>query len=157
VDTPANVKESAYAFRRCEEANISPVVIKKTEKEMLDTYYEQIYKKLRGTGYNSTAAYIAGKYADDHDGVAIIGEHGFDGLNEWDFYNDALIHEENSVYFFMYDPVIFSAMINEFNQYDHHQEFKRRIYNIDIRQKMKYEHSYDYNNIYEKIVKSLNS
>ena len=141
VDTSANKKESAYAFRRCEETDIKPIVIEKTEKELVQIYYEQIYKKLRGKGINSIATYIAAKYADDNNGVAVIGEHGYDGLYEWDFYNDALIHEENSIYFFMYDQQIFDAMKREYRKGENHQLFKQRIYNIPIRPKMKYEYS----------------
>jgi asparagine synthetase B (glutamine-hydrolysing) len=153
VDTPANKTESEYAFRRCRETNIKPVVIEKTEQEMVEIYYEQIFKKLNGIGYNSTATYIAGKYAEEQNGVVVIGEHGYDGMNEWDFYNDALIHEENSIYFFMYDIEIFAAMMKEFAQYDHHQEFKRRIYNIPIRPKIIYSYSNDYNNIIQQIIR----
>ena len=141
VDTPANKKESAYAFKLCAETNIEPIVIVKSEKELIQIYYETIHKKLGGTGYNSIATYIAAKYANDHNGVAVIGEHGYDGLNEWDFYNDALIHEENSIYFFMYDQHIFDAMKNEYRKGENHQLFKQRIYNIPIRPKMKYEYS----------------
>jgi hypothetical protein len=155
VDTPANVVESEHAFRRCRETNIEPIVIKKTEQEMIEIYYEQIFKKLRGIGYNSTAAYIAGKYAEEQNGVVVIGEHGYDGMNEWDFYNDALIHEDNSIYFFMYDIQIFAAMIKEFTQYDHHQEFKHRLYGIPIRKKIKYKYSAKYNDIIQLIIKKI--
>lgn len=141
VDTPANKEESTYAFKRCAETNIEPVVIVKSEKELIQTYYETIYKRLHSTGHNSTATYIAAKYADEHNGVAVIGEHGYDGMNEWDFYNDALIHEENSIYFFMYDQQIFDAMKSEYRKGENHQAFKQRIYNISIRPKMKYEYS----------------
>jgi len=143
VDTPANKKESAYAFRRCLEANIKPVIIEKTEKEMVETYYNEVYKKLNGKGIYSIAAFIAAKYADDHNAVAVIGEHGFGGFNEWDFYNDALIHEENSIYFYMYDVEIFSAMIRQYKQScgENHQLFKHKLYKIPIRPKMKFEYS----------------
>lgn len=152
VDTQANKEESSFAFRRCAKANITPVVIEKTEKEMLQIYYDEIYKKLKGIGTGSIATYIAGKYADDHNGVAVIGEHGYDGFNEWDFYNDVLIHEENSIYFFMYDPEIFYAMKKEFTQYDHHQEFKHRIYDIPIREKMSYKYTDKFNNVIRQLI-----
>lgn len=152
VDTPTNKKESAYAFRLCKETNIEPVIIEKSEKELIQTYYETIYKRLRGNGYNSTATYIAAKYANEHNGVAVIGEHGYDGLNEWDFYNDALIHEENSIYFFMYDQQIFDAMKREYHIGENHQTFKQRIYAIPIRPKMKYEYSKQGFNIISKLI-----
>jgi hypothetical protein len=155
VDSPANKKESIRAFELCAQTNITPIVIEKTEKEMVEAYHEQIYKKLKGSGFNATATYIAGKYADDHGGVAVISEHGFDGMNEWDFYNDALIHEENSVYFFLYDIEIFSSMLLEFANYSHHQEFKSRIYNIPIRKKIKYTYSKEYYSIIKSMLKNL--
>lgn len=153
VDTPANKEESHHAFNKCRSANIEPVVINKTEAEMFAIYYEQIHKKLNGDGINSTATYIAGKYANDHGGVAIIGEHGYDGMNEWDFYNDALIHEENSIYFFMYDIQIFAAMIKEYSEYDHHQMFKRKLYDVPLRKKMKYTYSEEFEKAFAQIRK----
>ena len=140
VDTPCNKEESFYAFKRCEEVNLKPIVIKKTEKELIETYYNEIYKKLNGVGYNSAAAFIAAKYADENNGIAVIAEHGYDGTNEWDFYNDVLIHEENSVYFFMYDPEIFYAMQKEYNGEDH-QIFKHKLYGVELRPKIKYKYS----------------
>ena len=151
VDTPANKEESAYAFRRCKESNITPVVIEKTETELLELYYEEIYKKIRGIGYNATTAYLAGKYADDNGGVAIIAEHGFDGFNEHDFYNDALIHIENSVYFFMYDMQIFSAMLESYRPGENHQIFKQKLYGIQLRPKMKYTYTEDVDKMFKQI------
>lgn len=155
VNTPANKLESTYAFRKCKDTGIQPIVIEKSEKEMVKIYYDEIYKKIRGKGYNSTASYIAGKYADEHNGVAIIGEHGYDGLNEWDFYNDALIHENNSIYFFMYDPEIFSAMIDAYELGEDHQIFKAKLYGIPLRQKMKYTYSEDSYKIIQQLVETL--
>lgn len=153
VDSPINKEESSYAFRRCKEANIIPVVIEKTEVELLEIYYEQIYKKIKGIGHGSVAAYIAGKYADDHGGVAIIAEHGFDGFNEYDFYNDVLIHIENSVYFFMYDIQIFSAMMIAYRQGENHQIFKHKLYKIPLRKKISWRYTDEVYQIIEHIRK----
>jgi hypothetical protein len=78
---------------------------------------------------------------------------GYNGMNEWDFYNDALIHEENSIYFFMYDVHIFTAMIREYSEYDHHQLFKQKIYGIPLRKKMKYTYSKEFNKAFREIRK----
>ena len=51
----------------------------------------------------------------------------------------------------MYDPQIFYAMRDEFKLYDHHQEFKRRLYNIPIRPKIKYDYSQKALNVLESI------
>ena len=140
VDTPGNKIESAYAYHYCLKNDLKPVVIEKTESQMLHTYYEDIYTKLNGYGINSVATLIAGRYAEDNGGVAVIGEHAYDGVSEWDFYNDVLIHEDNSIYFFMWTPELVRAMQNEYDGGDH-QEFKYRLYDIPFRPKIKYQYS----------------
>ena len=144
VDTPGNKLESAYAFHYCRQNNLKPVVIEKTEAEMLSIYYSDIFTKLNGYGCNSVAALIATRYARDMGGVAVIGEHGYDDVNEWDFYNDALIDEEASIYFYMWTPEMVQAMRNEYDGGDH-QEFKHRLYGIPFRPKIKYTYSAAYN------------
>jgi hypothetical protein len=143
VDTPGNKLESAYAFHYCRQNNLRPVVIEKTEAEMLSIYYEDIFSKLNGYGINSVATLIAGRYVEDQGGVAVIGEHAYDGVSEWDFYNDVLIHEDNSIYFFMWTPELVRAMQNEYDGSDH-QEFKYRLYNIPFRPKLIYDYSRSY-------------
>jgi hypothetical protein len=143
VDTPGNKLESAYAYHYCRQNNLKPVVIEKTEAEMLLVYYEDIFTKLNGVGMNSAATLIAARYAEDQGGVAVIGEHGYDGVSEWDFYNDVLIHEDNSIYFFMWTPELVRAMQNEYDGGDH-QEFKHRLYKVAFRPKMKYQYSSSY-------------
>jgi hypothetical protein len=152
VDTPGNKLESAYAFHYCHKNNLEPVVIEKTEAEMLQIYYSDIFTKLNGCGVNSVAVLIASRYAEDQGGVAVIGEHGYDDNNEWDFYNDALIHEDNSIYFFMWTPELVQAMRNEYDGGDH-QEFKHRLYGIPFRPKIKYQ----YSEAYQSALNSINS
>lgn len=144
VDTPGNKLESAYAFHYCRQNDLKPVVIEKTEADMLNVYYEDIFTKLNGVGMNSTATLIAARYAEDQGGVAVIGEHAYDGVSEWDFYNDALIHEDNSIYFFMWTPELVRAMQNEYDGGDH-QEFKFNLYGVPFRPKLIYSYSSNYN------------
>jgi len=155
VDTPINKKESSFAFVKCEETNMNPIVIKMTEKELFDIYYNEIFKKLYSKGYNSVACYVAAKYAHDQNGIAVIAEHGYDGCNEWDFYNDVLIDLETSLYFFMYTPRIYHAMKNEYKG-GNHQLFKQQLYGIPLRKKMKYEFSEQYQLILDNIVMTIN-
>lgn len=143
VDTPGNKLESSYAFHYCRKHKLNPVVIQKTEAEMLHIYYEDIFTKLNGYGFNSVAALVAGRYIEDMGGVAVIGEHAYDGVSEWDFYNDALIHEDNSIYFFMWTPELINAMQKEYYGEDH-QEFKYRLYNVPFRPKIIYNYSRSY-------------
>jgi hypothetical protein len=152
VDTPGNKLESAYAFHYCRQNNLKPVVIEKTEAEMLSIYYSDIFTKLNGCGVNSVAVLIASRFAEDQGGVAVIGEHGYEDNNEWDFYNDALIHEDNSIYFFMWTPELVQAMRNEYEG-DDHQEFKHRLYGIPFRPKIKYY----YSEAYKSALNSINS
>jgi hypothetical protein len=143
VDTPGNKIESAYAFHYCRKHNLNPVVIQKTEAEMLQTFYDDIFVKLNGYGSDSVAVLMAARYAEEHGGVAVIGEHAYDDVSEWDFYNDALIHEDNSIYFFMWTPELVKAMQNEYRTEDH-QEFKHRLYNVPFRPKLNYDYSSSY-------------
>lgn len=155
VDTPGNKLESAYAFHYCRKHNINPVVIHKREAEMLQTYYDDIFMKLNGCGSDSTATFIAARYAEEHGGVAVIGEHAYDGVSEWDFYNDVLIHENNSIYFFMWTPELVRAMRCEYllNDTDDHQEFKHRLYKVPFRPKISYSYSKLYYDALNKISK----
>jgi len=152
VDTPGNKIESAYAYHYCRKNNLKPVVIEKTEAEMLSIYYDDIFSKLNGYGINSVATLIAGRYAEDQGGVAVIGEHAYDGVSEWDFYNDVLIHEDNSIYFFMWTPELTQAMRNEYKGEDH-QEFKNKLYGIPFRPKIKYR----YSSVYDSALSVINS
>ena len=145
VDTPGNKLEVSYAYHYCRKNNLIPVVIKKTEAEMLNIYYEEIFQKLNGYGHNSVPALIAARYAEEMGGIAVIGEHAYDGVSEWDFYNDALINEGNSIYFFMWTPELVQAMQNEYDGGDH-QEFKHRLYNVPFRPKLIYDYSSSYDN-----------
>ena len=152
VVTPGNALEVSYAFHYCKHNNITPVVIEHTEKQLIDIFYEEIYKKLNGVGIYSIAALIASKYAYENDGVAIIGEHAYDGVSEWDFYNDALISEEACIYFFMWTPELIKAMINEYDGSDH-QEFKYQLYQIPFRPKITFDHSDQFNEVYTMMMK----
>jgi hypothetical protein len=123
-----------------------------TEKQMLHIYFNDIFTRLNGYGHNSVAALIATRYAENNGGVAVIGEHGYDDVNEWDFYNDALISEDASIYFYMWTPELVQAMRNEYDGGDH-QEFKHKLYDIPFRPKIKYQ----YSDAYESALNSINS
>lgn len=153
VDTPGNIYESSYAYHNCKSKNIEPIVIHKTESDMITIFYKDIFNKLNGYGHNSVAALIAAKYAKQNGGVAIIGEHGFAGTNEWDFYNDALIGDEYSINFFLYNLDIHVSMVSEFNNFEdkNEQEFKHKLYKVPFRPKIKYQYGDTYNLALEKI------
>lgn len=151
VDTPANKLESAYAFHYCRKHNLTPVVIEKSEYDLLRVYVEDIFTKINGVGASSVAALLAARYAEQNDGIVVIGEHAYDGVSEWDFYNDVLINEDNSIYFFMWTPELVQAMQQEYRGEDH-QEFKHRLYEIAYRPKM----IYQYSDGFETVLRNLN-
>ena len=152
VNTPINKYESAYAFRVCKQYGIEPIVIDKTPTELLTIFVDDIFKKLSGYGHNSVPGLIVGRYAEDHGGIMIMSEHIIDdndgkmyvGANEWDFYNDVLIHNDNTHYFFTYTPELCCAMVKEMAD-ETVQDFKSRVYNIPWRPKF----SYDYGSAYD--------
>jgi hypothetical protein len=152
VNTPINKYESAYAFRICQQYGIKPVIIDKTPKELIMIFVEDIFKKLSGWGHDSVPGLLVGRYAEDHGGIMLMGEHIIDdnagkmyvGANEWDFYNDVLVHPDNTHYFFTYTPELCCAMVKEMEN-ESVQDFKSRIYNIPWRPKF----SYDYGSGYD--------
>jgi hypothetical protein len=155
VNSPANQEEVTFAFKRCEETRTDPVIIEMKEHELLQTYYELIYKKLGGKGFNSVAAYVATKYIKEKNGISIIGEHGYDGVNEWDFYNDILLGKESSIYFFLYTPEIHFAMVNAYEGQEDHQEFKHNLYKIPKRHKMTYTYSHIGTQLINRLMRTL--
>jgi hypothetical protein len=170
VDTPGNKLESSYAYYFCKVNKITPVVIKKTEKEMLNAYYELIFKNFNGIGYDATSSYFAGKYAVENGGVAVLADEGYFSVNEWDYYNDVLIGEGSNLQFLVWTPELTKAMQEEWiifkkennlntletigNYDDCHQEFKCKLYGIAYRPKMVYNYSQNYKFLLNKIHKS---
>lgn len=151
VTTPGNIEERKTAFDICARYGITPVVIDKSEEEIIKIFYDEIVTKINGIGFNAVPAYVAAKYAADNDGIAVIAEHSYFGLNEWDVYNDALIEQDNSVYFFFYDEHITRSMYKAYPGGDH-QIFKSELYKIPIRPKILYQ----YSDIFYKAIKVIN-
>lgn len=152
IETPGNELELSYAYHFCRKNNIEPIILKKTEAEMLKCYYNDIMGKLCGYGHNAVATYMVGQYADERDGIYVMGEHLIDdqddgtiliGANEWDFYNDALIGVHNTHYFFEYTPSIAYAMVKAID-IDDAQEFKSALYDVPFRPKITYQYSRNY-------------
>jgi hypothetical protein len=153
IETPGNQLELSYAYKFCKKYNKEPVIIKKTEADMLHHYYDEILVKCSGFGHNSVAMYIIGQYAKDRNGIFVMGEHlidekekgGFNvGANEWDFYNDLILGEDNTHYFFNYTPEISYAMIRDFPIYKDIQKCKSELYGLEYRPKMIYQYSDKY-------------
>jgi len=154
VDTPGNKLEASYAYHYCKINNITPVVIKKTEAEMLKIFYDEIVKKLNGDAPDSVSTYIAGKYVEDNGGVLVTGEHAYDHVFDYDFYNDALIENTDTICFFIWTPELIKAMREERAKFDDNQEFKYSTYDVPFRPKLKYNYSIRYQLTLNKLLSS---
>jgi asparagine synthetase B (glutamine-hydrolysing) len=146
--------EYAYEFLNRWGSNDKAIILEKRNVDMLSTYFYQLLTKCSGYGYNSIATYMVGEYAKQNGGIYVMAEHLIDeyktggfrvGCNEWDFYNDHLLGEDNTYYFFNYTPEISAAMIREFPDYNDVQKCKSEFYGLKYRPKMQYEFDNEYN------------
>jgi len=143
IETTGNQEELSYAKEFYKHNDIEPIIIKVPEIDMVKQYYHTIVKKLNGRGQNSTANVIAGAYVKDRGGVFVMAEHLIDdgriAANEWDYYNDGLFGEGNTVHFFNYTPEICCSIIRKLNFRKPIQEAKSELYNLTLRPKFNYE------------------
>lgn len=161
VCTTGNQHETPMAFDLCQELNVTPIVIEKTEVEYLQIIYRDIFKKLNGYGVATPGPILGGMYAQEHGGIFIKSEHLIDeregkmyvGANEWDFYNDALIGIDNTYYFFFHTPEIVYSMISAMEG-ESVQRFKADIYQLPYREKIKFE---SYSPLFAKSLKVIRS
>lgn len=150
VLTGGNAQEAAYGFASCERLGIAPVVLRMREAEVLKSYYDDIFTRLNGYGVHSVAALRAGRYAQEHGGHLVIGEHCIDGdddakkrvcaVNEWDFYNEALIEGAETYPFFLYTPELAYAMVARIRQ-GPVAAWKAGLYGLTPRPKLHYAYS----------------
>jgi hypothetical protein len=161
VCTTGNRFETPMAFNICDELNLVPVVIEKTETEYLSIIYKYINKKLNGYGIATPAPIIGGMYAQEHNGIFIKSDNLIDeykgkmcvGANEWDFYNDALIDSNNTYQFFLHTPEIVYSLISQM-QGNSLQKFKTKVYNLPYRDKIKFN---GYSKIFSKAIQEFRS
>jgi len=155
VDTPANQLEVSYAYHFCKKHDLEPIIISHSEKDLLEIYANEIYKKLNGVGKNSVAALLVGRFAKENGGKYISAEHCIDkkmlSVNEWDFYNEALIENDPTILFFLHNETICRSMANLYD-FGEEQEFKHRIYQIPFRPKMYWSYSSAIENAFSKLI-----
>lgn len=161
VCTSGNKLETPKAIELCKELGVSPVIIEKTETEYLQIIYKYIIKKLNGYGVATPGPIIGGMYAEEHNGIFIKSEHLIDerddkmyvGANEWDFYNDALINNDNTYYFFLHTPEIVYALVSSMEG-ESVQKFKTDMYQLPYREKIKFG---SYSETFDKVLKVFRS
>jgi hypothetical protein len=145
IKTNFNSIEMAYALHTCRKFNITPVIIDITDSEYLKIYKNNIIDEISSVGVQAVSGIIACRYAKEHDGVVIIGEHMIDndnnniwpGVNDWDFYNEVFVGEDYNIPFFNYTVEIAYAMIESIEQIPI-DEWKWQTYEIDFRPKVSY-------------------
>lgn len=149
ISTDGNLNEEKYAFRRCRYTNIEPIVVNKSEKDLIYYWYDNVWKDLKSTGYNSIPILWAAEVAKQNGGKLIIGEHlllYFEplilGYSDWDFYTDYYYGEDSCIPFFLYDPGIayatHYAIKDPALSAEKEEELKWMLYEIDFRPKFKY-------------------
>lgn len=108
----SNRMEVSNALSLCKENNIKhSVVIKATEKERLEKYFNETYRKVGSFGYFSASSVLAAEYAKAQGGTYITGEHFLNDnqvdrsliLNDYDVQHDALFGDDFFLPFFLYN------------------------------------------------------
>ena len=155
-----NEKENEYAYKACNELQITPIVINVSEILFLEYFLKYIYAN-GAIGYNSTQKIFAHEYSYKNNGILLCGEHflGQDNLisdeqysfiDEWDFYEDCNF-DGNIINFFLYTPELVYAIAPKV--YMKWYEYKALIYNIEYRNKMKAKYSQELSLILRKLSK----
>lgn len=158
--TDHNEFETDNAIKTCKELNVQPITIPINRYKFLKLYYDNIVKKLNGTGWEVTGNLITSEFISNKNGILILGNH-FMGdspvdinnvvyAHEWDFYNDVLTNQP-CINFFYYNFEIFYAMIDSSKNLIFNKD-KCKLYGITDRLKRHYEYRY---NDYFKMIKKI--
>jgi hypothetical protein len=166
ISAPCNKLESLFAFNFCRENNLKPIVIEKKDIEIIEMFFEEILRKINGKGVESVQALIAGRYAEDHNGIFVKSDHllgddddwrepiTFIGSNEWDFYNDVLIHRDNTFSFFLHTPELIGSLVKNISSDCNAQEYKHKMFGVPLRPKIKNEHTPEMKNLIYQMVRN---
>jgi hypothetical protein len=162
VRTSGNEEELSYAYDVCDELKYyDPVILDLSDSEYLTIYHQDVIKKLYGYGIYAIPSIVACRYAKEHDGILIIGEHLVEGekpdkngivrirpaTNEWDCYNEAFVGYEYNIPFFMYTLELSYAMIKAINEFDVIDRWKCSLYQIKYRPIIEYKFSRPFTNV----------
>ena len=161
----ANRDESKYAHMLCEQLNVTPIVIEKTETEFFKCFFKNILYKFNSIGYNSTQLLLAAEYVKSVNGVLINGNHfmgdGDDLItdekyvisNEWDFYANEYSEQLVNIDFFFYTAELtYSMMPRTYGTWNDH---KQNLYEIEYRDKLRPKYSKNLNRAIETSISTL--
>lgn len=163
-----NSEESVYAFKACNDLDITPIVLEISEQELVEFFKTNIFEKFAGTGYNSTHNLIAAKYVSEIPNAYIVSGNHFlsDGHNaisdqeyffayEWDFYTDYFLEPCININFYIYTLELVYAAAPRINTT--WIDYKHKIFNLAFREKLRYNYSKDTQHKLNILVRQLNS
>jgi len=144
VNATGHSLEIEYALHMCRQLDITPIILECSDDLYLSVYKNMIVDTINGASVWFTPAIIASKYAADHGGVLITGEHLIDdeqkitkaSAGDCGFYLDTLFPERPSYDLLNYTPKIVYAIISAFDGSDL-ADFKSNLYSLDWRPKIK--------------------
>ena len=143
----SNYSEIERAFLLCEELNLKPTVIRKSESELFDYYYQYIHKPFGGVGYITSYIMVVAEHTIKNNGTLISGNHlmgdgdemsneiEYANANEWDFYTDGILKECNNIDFLLYTPEIVYASMPKNNVV--WGDYKEKLYGIKNKSKIR--------------------
>jgi hypothetical protein len=146
VVTPYNTEELKWAFKVCDELNMTPKIIEVGEKEFIKLYKDIVYPLFN---WEYVFSYVCAKIAYDEGrkfvrGVNIIGgdRNGvvYPGVYEFDFYSDIYFGEDFEIPFHLYSLEIVYKTI-EFIKDQDEGTFKSQLYGTEYRPKMPFKYS----------------
>ena len=136
--------ELTNAYNVCKELNLTPVVLEKSSKQLIECYKNEIIDKLNSFAFGSIPQIECLKYVLEKNGIFVKSEHAVGDdinkktcveFNEWDFFNECLIENAPSYDFFMYNREICYSMIKAISDVDS-QTFKCNLYGLPYREKI---------------------
>lgn len=145
VDTVGNKLESEYAYYKCKQLNIDPIVLTCNEEEYLFLFNTHIAQKLASNAVYATPNIITSNYAKKHGGTLIIADHALHEIGEdptatlvsisdCEFYLHGLT-DNPYIIFFDYIPEILYAMVQRFDG-SRLQHYKSNLYELPFRPKI---------------------
>lgn len=160
VATPGNTLEVEYAYYKCEELKITPIILSVSETEFLSVYKNTILRKVGSKGINYTPNIITSHYVKKNNGFLITADHLLDegyfatkaelvSISDYDLCLDCF--DVDSTCFFIYNPEITYAMIEQMDG-SKLTYFKSRLYGLPFRPKIRFDFSDEFYKNWAKIV-----
>lgn len=147
-------EETSYALKFCKRNNITPIVVKPTDREIIKLWYDYIYT-IYGRGRHSCPILKSLEIAEQQDGWLLTGdcpptsdEHSEDidlpmhnsfHLAEWDFYVSELFGHPGGL--LGYSQECMYGFLNEIDTNLSTQKAKSKLYDLEMRPKIYSNHS----------------